>query len=64
MVVFETSAKTAEGGEEAFSKAARQIYNGILGGEYDMNGSEAIGIKYGNAPQPRRTITPMQPQDR
>jgi len=32
LVFFETSAKTSEGVEDAFVKATKQIYNGILGG--------------------------------
>jgi len=34
--------------EDAFSKATKAILNGILGGNYDMNSAEAIGIKPGN----------------
>lgn len=46
---FETSAKTSEGVEEAFTKATKHILNGILGGHYDLSSAEATGIKPGNA---------------
>ncbi len=63
MVFFETSAKTAEGVEDAFTKATKHILNGILGGNYDLNSSEAIGIKPGNqAPKIKNSLPLQEPK--
>ncbi len=47
LIFFETSAKTANGVEETFTQATKQIYQGVIAQKYDTDG-EAIGIKPGN----------------
>merc|ERR1712035_78151 len=46
LVFMETSAKTAAGVEEAFINTAREIYEKIKEGQFDIN-NEANGIKLG-----------------
>jgi Ras-related protein Rab-2A len=49
LIFMETSAKTAEGVEEAFIQTARAIYNKILSGQFDVS-NESSGVKVGNLP--------------
>ena len=49
LIFMETSAKTAANVEEAFINTAREIYDKIQEGVFDIN-NEANGIKIG--PQP------------
>ena len=53
LVFFETSAKTAQGVEDTFSQAAREIYQGICSGKYDTQSGEVQGIKPGNMDLPK-----------
>ena len=48
---METSAKTAANVEEAFINTAREIYDKIQEGVFDIN-NEANGIKLGPQPSP------------
>ena len=49
LIFFETSAKTAEGVEDAFIHATKTIYANVQKGDvYDL-ANESIGIKPGNA---------------
>ena len=49
LVFFETSALNANGVEDVFNEAAKEIYEGILTQKFDsdING-EIVGIKAGN----------------
>jgi Ras-related protein Rab-2A len=49
LVFMETSAKTAANVEEAFVQTARQIYNKIQNGLYDVS-SDSHGVKVGVPP--------------
>jgi len=46
LIFVETSAKTAQNVEEAFVRTARQIYDNIQRGVFDVT-NEAYGIKLG-----------------
>lgn len=53
LVFMETSAKTAAGVEEAFINTAKEIYEKIKEGQFDIN-NESNGIKLGPSHQPNQ----------
>lgn len=57
LVFMETSAKTAANVEEAFINTAREIYEKIQEGVFDIN-NEANGIKLGPQHLPSNANTP------
>ena len=49
LVFFETSALNAEGVEEAFTTAAREVYDGIITSRFDTDDQgQIVGVKPGN----------------
>jgi len=58
LIFLETSAKTAANVNEAFTKTARQIYQNIENGTYDIT-NEAHGIKVGMS---GKSVNPDDPE--
>jgi len=54
LIFLETSAKTASNVEAAFVRTAEKIYENILTGVYDVETSEAHGIKVGMGGQGKK----------